>query len=399
MSKTTIVGGKIIETTGGDFNIYAKENIVYFAATTITETGVEKGVNFGEPQTYQNTEKPEVAIKVMDTVFLPLGIFSFKGEKENSKIQFEIKCKKGEASGLLFSVKREGSVIFSKNIEETLASGAKTIVEWDGFSDARMYDSTFFVDGSLTAEVSNGEAQASEKIEFKYKEVDWVDLKIDDNEKKAEVTLRVNLKEAEISPTSSKTFDQLVALSIDGLKLYWGRNKTRSVGSSVQINGADYEITVNPINTAEKSMPALNVYSKTENYGRSRNWWASRKLFFNDGYHASIYAQMTAPPAGSPALEDEKEFKHTAAHEIGHEILQEYGGKYEYSYVHKDSSTLLTQSVKPESTLPPTGEIDLMKYYSDDPFFYRDSIDFYNRNVAHEKDVQGLLWCSKLKTR
>lgn len=50
MSKTTIVGGRIIESTGGDFNIYAKENIVYRSATTITETGVERGVNYGNPQ-------------------------------------------------------------------------------------------------------------------------------------------------------------------------------------------------------------------------------------------------------------------------------------------------------------------------------------------------------------
>jgi len=50
MSRTTIVGGRILETTGGDFNIYAKENIVYSSATTITETGVEKGVNYGNPE-------------------------------------------------------------------------------------------------------------------------------------------------------------------------------------------------------------------------------------------------------------------------------------------------------------------------------------------------------------
>jgi len=56
MSKTTIVGGKILESTGGDFNIYAKENIVYSSATTITETGVEKGVNFGDPIKYVKTE-------------------------------------------------------------------------------------------------------------------------------------------------------------------------------------------------------------------------------------------------------------------------------------------------------------------------------------------------------
>ncbi|NHN28153.1 DUF3289 family protein [Flavobacterium jejuense] len=50
MTRTRIVGGKLIETTGGDYNIYTKENIVYSAATTITETGVETGVSYGDPQ-------------------------------------------------------------------------------------------------------------------------------------------------------------------------------------------------------------------------------------------------------------------------------------------------------------------------------------------------------------
>lgn len=29
MTRRRIVGGKIIETTGGDYNIYTKENIIY----------------------------------------------------------------------------------------------------------------------------------------------------------------------------------------------------------------------------------------------------------------------------------------------------------------------------------------------------------------------------------
>lgn len=50
MTRIRIVGGQLIETTGGDYNIYTKENIVYSAATTITETGVESGVSYGNPE-------------------------------------------------------------------------------------------------------------------------------------------------------------------------------------------------------------------------------------------------------------------------------------------------------------------------------------------------------------
>jgi hypothetical protein len=42
------VGGKIIETTVGDYNIYAKKDIVTTSATTVTETGVKKGVLYAK---------------------------------------------------------------------------------------------------------------------------------------------------------------------------------------------------------------------------------------------------------------------------------------------------------------------------------------------------------------
>ena len=50
MTRTRIVGGKITETTGGNYNIYTKESIVYSAASTISETGVESGVSYGSPE-------------------------------------------------------------------------------------------------------------------------------------------------------------------------------------------------------------------------------------------------------------------------------------------------------------------------------------------------------------
>ncbi len=49
MSRTRIVGGKITEIVGGNYSIYAKESIIYNAATTITETA-EGGISFGEPK-------------------------------------------------------------------------------------------------------------------------------------------------------------------------------------------------------------------------------------------------------------------------------------------------------------------------------------------------------------
>ncbi|WP_028887738.1 hypothetical protein [Tenacibaculum ovolyticum] len=111
--------------------------------------------------------------------------------------------------------------------------------------------------------------------------------------------------------------------------------------------------------------------------------------------------------------DEEKEFKYTAAHEIGHEILQSFGGTV-YSWQHKGSSYYLPQDTKPTSKESfkeeyinrdfmenTKGEnylysrnIDLMKYYNNDPTRYD-----YKRIVAHEKDILGLLWLTKLKIK
>lgn len=57
MSRIRIVGGKIIETTGGKDISYAKENIVFNSQKTISFTGVENGVTFGKPKTAPPLEK------------------------------------------------------------------------------------------------------------------------------------------------------------------------------------------------------------------------------------------------------------------------------------------------------------------------------------------------------
>ena len=96
--------------------------------------------------------------------------------------------------------------------------------------------------------------------------------------------------------------------------------------------------------------------------------------------------------------QDEKyedvDFKLTAAHEIGHEILKAFGDVY-YSYGHKGSVNTVTQKIKdgtPE--YPSTGEIDIMPYYPSNP-----PVSIYNRAVALERDVLGLIWLTKINVK
>ena len=407
MTRTRIVGGKIIETTGGDYTIYTKESIIYSAATTITETGVENGVSYGNPITYTFEQNPEVEVKILKNTFLPLGLSNFKGIVENKNINIEVKARNAKAENLTFYIKHNGTIVFSKIIAETINPGEIITIQWDGFSDSKIYDSSIFTEGELTAEITGANHNAKDTFKSKYKKVKWVDIKIDNNTKKIDVTLRINLEEASIEKILTKTYADLVNMTIEGMKQYWGRNKTRPFGNSVSINNVAYEVFVTSLDVEENSMPKLNVYGSAKNHGRSRNWWASRKLFYNDGEAYTIYQEVAAKYPGriipiskaQGVIMDDENFMHTAAHEIGHEILQAFGGKNDYSYVHKSTSTLLTQEVRQSSILPTSGEIDLMKYYSDDYYIDRANNNFYNRNVAAEIDVLGLLWCSKIEIR
>jgi hypothetical protein len=49
MSRTRIVGGNILKTTGGDYKIYSDENIEIHSGGQITQTSVE-GISFGKPK-------------------------------------------------------------------------------------------------------------------------------------------------------------------------------------------------------------------------------------------------------------------------------------------------------------------------------------------------------------
>ncbi|MCD9856801.1 hypothetical protein LUD75_18905 [Epilithonimonas sp. JDS] len=134
-----------------------------------------------------------------------------------------------------------------------------------------------------------------------------------------------------------------------------------------------------------------------------------QRLSYNVGYIYEYHYTNTWEYQ-DPKNEDE-EFKETAAHELGHELLQAYNGTI-YSWQHKGSSYYFPQDTKPtkgnETTLEKvthwdemdtdgenypnakSDEIDLMKYYNKEPK-QKDK----NRTVAAEKDVLGLVWLTK----
>ncbi|ASK31735.1 hypothetical protein CEY12_17160 [Chryseobacterium sp. T16E-39] len=332
-------------------------------------------------------ESKQLEIKIVKDTFVPLGIPSFKGEPENAKIKFQIIIKEGTFEKLTFKVKNEGTEIYSEEITESLKAGDIHDIQWDGFSKDRKYDSLLFTENKLTAEVSDGTNTSAVNVSGQSK-IEWIDLKIDDSNKKIDVNIRVNLKDGGVIGTDPPiyTFSDLEGMALDGIHLYWSRIKSRSKISTdfVTISGKEYKVEVKGTNTQEKSMDEVSlVYNGSDKWLRSSNPGSVSGIL-------SLFGQFAPQRVVYNAKQnnEQRDFTLTSAHEIGHEIIKEFGGD-KYSYGHEGSSNPILQTPN-TNLLPTSGEVNVMEYYSD---AYYD----YDRTIASEKDVLGMLWCSKLK--
>lgn len=325
-------------------------------------------------------------------------------------------------------------------------SEGEYFIHWDGFDDNEIYDSTRFNDKKLKAKIiaTKGNKQKSLTVGFstKYSKVDWTDVKIDKKAKRIDVTLRVNLKDggeeglscwpntrnfnppytkseicdwdkipqSEIDPANpiiknrTRSFSDLEKLAIEGLNYHWSRNKNNSQGKNVKINDDFFEVYTNAVNTSVKAMDDINlIYNTNKEWLRSMNPGSvsniqsffgqvmPERVVYNVGYMKGEKRWYWMGDFGTI----DKDFSYTSAHEIGHEILKLYAVNNDfYSYKHKGSSSLSDTLPVSEGGVdyPSIGEIDLMKYFNNEPR-WKD----FSRVVVAEFDLLGLLWLSKIK--
>jgi hypothetical protein len=260
-----------------------------------------------------------------------------------------------------------------------------------------------------------------------------------------------SLKEP-IIKSRTKTFEQLKDLAIEGLAQYWGRNAKRN--KNVMLDGVAFEVFVNAVNLKDKEKTMDNiplVYHTNGDWGRSGNpaspvvnlvpdTGVVQQLSYNAGYIKRFDADSKGftgwiyqteidkeYPYGSNEYDAISDFKETAAHEIGHEILHAYYGN-NFSWQHKGSSYYFPQDTKPTDTNKTTwekgreyiplapyipfikpldlmpnskgeyyprapNEIDLMKYYNikytTNPTI--NALPDLTRTFAAENDVLGLI--------
>ncbi|MFC3161064.1 hypothetical protein SAMN05443633_101139 [Chryseobacterium arachidis] len=282
----------------------------------------------------------------------------------------------------------------------------------------------------------NGKEKTKE-VEFStsYEKVDWVDVKIDKNNKRIDTTLRVNLKDggeeglkctsylagardethweqrcpwdkipksalvAGKSPIKARTrsFADLEKLAMKGINKHWSR-----VGkNTLSIDTENYELVIKSINTNIMSLNPLDlIYNTNGSWGRSGNAGFLGKIYYNVGYCNFLdwYQPSFINEWGyldTVKNKVDEDFMYTSAHELGHTILRAYGGTW-HSFTHDDSSEIwqTPNGNKSYSNEKNTGEINLMHYFKDDP--HQSQYDF-NLIVASKQDVLSLIWLKKPK--
>lgn len=511
MSRTRIVNGKYTKISHGDHNMSAEGYINSNAMIEVRENGTQNGILHGNFERLGSDVNEDFEItfslrksKEYSTI-VPFGILDFKGKYENAHFVFDYSLTLSNIDSLKFQIINEdNSILYSiENLPEIVVPSKKMpllvesiikgtpipdplkpkkvldlnsifnpynvpptdytkignyVIFWDGFDNDDIYDSTKFNNTKLKARIiaKKSDKEKIKEIEFttEYNEVDWVDVKIDKNNKRIDATLRVNLTDGgeeglgyQTVPASStypateykplydwekipketivyygkepirkrqRTYKELEDLTLKGINQFWSRN-SKNIGKGVNIMEDIYEVYVNA-KTNDKGLAAPKIVYQTNcEEGRSRNFEASRILFFYEGYlyksdwkdnnpksqfyknkgwfyrSENIVEEKNTFINLAPLIED---YKMVAAHEIGHEVLLNYGGNI-YSKGHKGTTTwfnMISQETNIDAPDKPIeGEIDLMKYYQT----YYD----ISRTIITEFDLLKILWLTKIKLR
>ncbi len=342
----------------------------------------------------------------------------------------------------------------------------KYTIEWDGFDNSGILDSKWFLDKlKVQIEVIRLDKKGviiEQEVAFKkaIENANWLDVRISKPLKKVDILLRLNLtnggangvgeceeipigadetitkcpwddvpqtvidaKQKAVLKARNRSFEDLVKLAVEGFKKHWSRNEN-NIGKGIMIDGIMYQVNVDAAllqneNEALNSVPI--IYNTNKSPIRSGNTGGSYKddsIMDNvlekipDGIIQRIaynvgYIKYSDGWGYKEAVAEDLKFMQTAAHEIGHELLQAYAGTV-YSWQHKGSSYFFPQDTKPvipnwlnnivhKDYMPyingencPAGEIDVMKYYND-------YSSYYERIVASNSDILGLLWLLKCK--
>jgi uncharacterized Zn-binding protein involved in type VI secretion len=322
--------------------------------------------------------------------------------KNRETIDFLVINREQPADSLILEVLDGSTLIYAEADTAKLLPTGEHPWQWDGYSLAGVLDTKVLKSAALKVRLTAVKGGLQQIMELplanKSEEVDWVDARVDRNAKTVEVTVRPSFSDGGIKGQNSNltplAYPALEAQAKRGIEHYWSRNGTRTQGIASGINTSNglYRCTVQADINAK---PSAKNFPLTENLtvdgGRSTSLGGFRVIHHNFGYWSV---------RRYPTFFADEEFMHTAAHEFGHLVLNEYGDGGlipHYSWSHKDTSTVLTQNRKDNHYISATGELDVMHYFTEDPVGEAAWLDFWDRSSISEQDVKGLLWLSRVE--
>ncbi|MGA4449407.1 PAAR domain-containing protein [Ectopseudomonas chengduensis] len=314
-------------------------------------------------------------------------------------IDFQIRNRKQPADSLTLEVYDGETLLHSEADTAALLPTGEHQWQWDGYDRSGVLDTRVLKSPNLLVRLTvkkGAEEQVSElRLDNTAAAAPWVDARVDRNAGSVEITLRPSFSDGGVSgrnnQLTARTFDELKVLAKAGVEYYWSREGSRAGGIDKPIQTAKGAFQVKVIADVNAKPSAKNfplIASIGDDFGRSTSFAMFKKIYHNLGMWAA---------ANYPANFADEDFAHTAAHEVGHLILNEYGDGGlipAYSWSHKSTSTILTQAPVDNHPIPAAGEIDLMHYHSHSPRNYQ---DYWQRSIASENDVKGLLWLTRVK--
>jgi uncharacterized Zn-binding protein involved in type VI secretion len=328
--------------------------------------------------------------------------------KNQETIDFLIRNRKQAADSLTLEVFDGETLVYVEANTSPMLPTGEHLWQWNGYSIAGVLDTKVLKSPNLLIRLTairGSEQQVSElKLKNQAQEAEWVDIRIDRNAGKVDLTVRPSFSDGGIAGSNSHinilNYQALENLAKSGIELYWSRIGDRALGIGNPINTSDgaYKVSVTAdINIEPKAKNFQLIENLTDDGGRSTSFGAFRKIHHNLGYAYYKFVAESNTPSSWPDGQRFADglFKETAAHEFGHLVLNEYGDGGlipQYSWTHKSTSTLW-QSEKPNNPMPAAGEIDLMHYHSTQVYWG----DKFSRTVAAENDVKGLVWLARVK--
>ena len=363
-------------------------------------------------------------IYLKDNTYVPMGIPKFNDSIANglkhSKIYIEVKIHSGTFKNLKLTISGSGSgssggsALLAEKIG-IFSAGDTVAFEWDGFVKDK-YDSSMLVhrkqEFKVTGQSNSGfSADHSKTVKFRYKQEQWVDIKINKQNKRIDVDLRINIADTVkfkgIPPSKevvekikangllsrmlvkpNMTDNDLFKLALAGVKKYWSRNHSAHshIKPHVTIQNQVYQVYTKALLSDKKAITQTKItYNTNGKNGRSNNIPFFQEVVYNTGClidsSGNVFYRV---PSKSNLL-----FKETFAHEMGHAIVSAYRG--DGQSLNHEGSSYPWQTPNGTYQYPNVGELDLMKYTENQ------ATEFYERVVANEMDVKGLLWISRLE--